>query len=251
MKIFSWDLLGSQNGYGNNNITAVNIANVREVIESEKPDICILYSYWLAYADKLELEKLGYECTVNLEYSERDCRNRVLVAAKFPFSIKSAPTSLKFYKKDWQEIELVSEGRTYNLLAVKVPSSFTHTLENEKINTADSRKNFFKILLSKFVDYSNSSTPSMIIGNLNLNQKTTLSHYQEEYSSYMTDIGSKQQPNKTEYCNVNDALNSTNNIQSYAPIKKPYAEYGYRIVEIKKEDKNGNRNQQNHPRLIR
>lgn len=251
MKIFSWDLLGSQNGYGNNNITAVNIANVREVIESEKPDICILYSYWLAYADKLELEKLGYECTVNLEYSERDCRNRVLVAAKFPFSIKSAPTSLKFYKKDWQEIELVSEGRTYNLLAVKVPSSFTHTLENEKINTADSRKNFFKILLSKFVDYGNSSTPSMIIGNLNLNQKTTLSHYLDEYSSYLTDIGSKQQPNKTEYCFVNDALNSTNNIQSYAPIKKPYAEYGYRIVEIKKEDKNGNRNQQNHPRLIR
>lgn len=90
----------------------------------------------------------------------------------------------------------------------------------------------------------------MIVANLNLNQKTTLSHYLDEYSGYLTDISS-QQPNKTEYCFVNDALNSTNNIQSYAPIKKPYAEYGYRIVEIKKEDKNGNRNQQNHPRLIR
>lgn len=71
MKIFSWDLLGSQNGYGNNNITAVNIANVREVIESEKPDICILYSYWLAYADKLELEKLGYECTSQSRLSRK------------------------------------------------------------------------------------------------------------------------------------------------------------------------------------
>ncbi len=245
MKIFSWDLLGRQNGYGNN-ITAVNIANVREVIESENPDICILYSYWLAYADKLELEKLGYECTVNLDYPERDCRNRVLVAAKFPFSIKGAPTSLKFFQKDWVEMELViGEEMVFDLLAVKVPSSFTHTLQNEKMNTADSRKKFFQILLSKFVDYSNSSTPSMIIGNLNLNQKTSLSHYQDKYSGYLTDISSQQQPNKTEYCFVNDALNSTNNIiQSYAPIKKPYAEYGYRIVEInRKEDKNGNSNQ--------
>lgn len=239
IKILSWDILGSRNYTCNN----IDITSVREVIESENPDICILYSYWLAYADKLELEKLGYECTVNLDYPERNCRNRVLVAAKFPFSIKSAPTSLKFYKKDWQEIELVSEGRTYNLLAVKVPSSFTHTLENEKINTADSRKNFLQILLNKFVAYSNSSIPSMIIGNLNLNQKTTLSHYLDEYSGYLTDISS-QQPNKTEYCFVNDALNSTNNIQSYAPIKKPYAEYGFRIIEInRKEDKNGNNNQ--------
>lgn len=239
IKILSWDILGSRN-YNCNNI---DITSVREVIESENPDICILYSYWLAYADKLELEKLGYECTVNLEYSERNCRNRVLVATKFPFSIKSAPTSLKFYKKDWQEIELVSEGRTYNLLAVKVPSSFTHTLENEKINTADSRKNFLQILLNKFVAYSNSSIPSIIVGNLNLNQKTTLSHYLDEYSGYLTDIGSKQ-PNKTEYCFVNDALNNTNNIQSYTPIKKPYAEYGFRIIEInRKEDKNGNNNQ--------
>lgn len=239
IKILSWDILGSRN-YNCNNI---DITSVREVIESENPDICILYSYWLAYADKLELEKLGYECTVNLEYSERNCKNRVLVATKFPFSIKSAPTSLKFYKKDWQEIELVSEGRTYNLLAVKVPSSFTHTLENEKINTADSRKNFLQILLNKFVAYSNSSIPSIIVGNLNLNQKTTLSHYLDEYSGYLTDIGSKQ-PNKTEYCFVNDALNNTNNIQSYTPIKKPYAEYGLRIIEInRKEDKNGNNNQ--------
>lgn len=239
IKILSWDILGSRN-YNCNNI---DITSVREVIESENPDICILYSYWLAYADKLELEKLGYECTVNLEYSERNCRNRVLVATKFPFSIKSAPTSLKFYKKDWQEIELVSEGRTYNLLAVKVPSSFTHTLENEKINTADIGKNFLQILLNKFVAYSNSSIPSIIVGNLNLNQKTTLSHYLDEYSGYLTDIGSKQ-PNKTEYCFVNDALNNTNNIQSYTPIKKPYAEYGFRIIEInRKEDKNGNNNQ--------
>lgn len=243
IKILSWDILGSRN-YNCNNITAVDITSVREVIESENPDICILYSYWLAYADKLELEKLGYECTVNLDYPERDCRNRVLVAAKFPFSIKSAPTSLKFFQKDWVEMELViGEEMVFDLLAVKVPSSFTHTLQNEKINTADSRKKFFQILLSKFVDYSNSSTPSMIIGNLNLNQKTSLSHYQDKYSGYLTDISSQQQPNKTEYCFVNDALNSKNNIQSYEPIKKPYAEYGYRIVEIKKEDKNGNSNQ--------
>ena len=245
MKIFSWDLLGSRNGYGNNNIAAVNIANVREIIESENPDICILYSYWLAYADKLELEKLGYECTVNLDYPERDCRNRVLVAAKFPFSLKKAPTSLKFFRKDWVEMELlIGEEMVFDLLAVKVPSSFTHTLENEKINTADSRKKCLQILLNKFLEYRNSSAPSIIVANLNLNQKTSLSHYLDEYSGYLTDISSQQQPNKTEYCFVNDALNSTNNIiQSYAPIKKPYAKYGYRIVEIKKEDKNGNSNQ--------
>lgn len=243
IKILSWDILGSRN-YNCNNITAVDITSVREVIESENPDICILYSYWLAYADKLELEKLGHECTVNLEYPERDCRNRVLVAAKFPFSLKKAPKSLKFFQKDWVEMELlIGEEMVFDLLAVKVPSSFTHTLQKQKINTADSRKKFFQILLSKFVDYSNSSKISMIIGNLNLNQKTSLSHYLDEYSGYLTDISS-QQPNKTEYCFVNDALNGTNDIQSYAPIKKPDTEYGFRIIEInRKEDKNGNNNQ--------
>lgn len=243
MKIFSWDLLGSRNGYGNNNIAAVNIANVREIIESENPDICILYSYWLAYADKLELEKLGYECTVNLDYLERDCRNRVLVAAKFPFSIKSAPTSLKFYKKDWQELEFEIKERKYNLLAVKVPSSFTHTLQKQKINTVDSRGKFFQILLQRFKEYSNKDTPGIIIGNFNLNQNTTYSLYLDKYSGYLTDVSS-QQPNKTEYCFVNDALNGTNDIQSYAPIKKPDTEYGFRIIEInRKKDKNGNDNQ--------
>lgn len=243
MKIFSWDLLGSRNGYGNNNIAAVNIANVRKIIESENPDICILYSYWLAYADKLELEKLGYECTVNLDYLERDCRNRVLVAAKFPFSIKSAPTSLKFYKKDWQELEFEIKERKYNLLAVKVPSSFTHTLQKQKINTVDSRGKFFQILLQRFKEYSNKDTPGIIIGNFNLNQNTTYSLYLDKYSGYLTDVSS-QQPNKTEYCFVNDALNGTNDIQSYAPIKKPDTEYGFRIIEInRKKDKNGNDNQ--------
>lgn len=243
IKILSWDILGSRN-YNCNNITAVDITSVREVIESENPDICILYSYWLAYADKLELEKLGYECTVNLDYPERDCRNRVLVAAKFPFSLKKAPKSLKFFQKDWVEMELlIGEEMVFDLLAVKVPSSFTHTLQKQKINTADSRKKYFQILLSKFVDYSNSSKISMIIGNLNLNQKTSLSHYLDEYSGYLTDISS-QQPNKTEYCFVNDALNRTNDIKSYTPIKKPDTEYGFRIIEInRKEDKNGNNNQ--------
>lgn len=241
IKILSWDILGRQN-YNCNNITAY-ITSIREVIASENPDICILYSYWLAYADKLELEKLGYECTVNLDYLERDCRNRVLVAAKFPFSIKSAPTSLKFYKKDWQELEFEIKERKYNLLAVKVPSSFTHTLQKQKINTADSRGKFFQILLQRFKEYSNKDTPGMIIGNFNLNHNTTYSLYLDKYSGYLTDVSS-QQPNKTEYCFVNDALNGTNDIQSYAPIKKPDTEYGFRIIEIsRKEDKNGNDNQ--------
>lgn len=242
IKILSWDILGSRN-YNCNNITAVDITSIREVIASENPDICILYSYWLAYADKLELEKLGYECTVNLDYLERDCRNRVLVAAKFPFSIKSAPTSLKFYKKDWQELEFEIKERKYNLLAVKVPSSFTHTLQKQKINTVDSRGKFFQILLQRFKEYSNKATPGIIIGNFNLNQNTTYSPYLDKYSGYLTDVSS-QQPNKTEYCFVNEALNGTNDIQSYAPIKKPDTEYGFRIIEInRKKDKNGNNNQ--------
>lgn len=242
IKILSWDILGSRN-YNCKNITAY-ITSIREVIASENPDICILYSYWLAYAEKLGLDKLGFECAVNYDNPERDSRNRVLVAAKFPFSIKSAPTSLKFYKKDWQELEFEIKERKYNLLAVKVPSSFTHTLQKQKINTVDSRGKFFQILLQRFKEYSNKDTPGIIIGNLNLNQKTSLSYYLDEYSGYLTDI-SFQQPNKTEYCFVNDALNSTNNIiQSYAPIKKPDTEYGFRIIEInRKEDKNGNNNQ--------
>lgn len=240
IKILSWDILGRRN-YNCNNITAVDIKSVREVIASENPDICILYSYWLAYADKLELEKLGYECTVNLDYLERDCRNRVLVAAKFPFSIKSAPTSLKFYKKDWQELEFEIKERKYNLLAVKVPSSFTHTLQKQKINTVDSRGKFFQILLQRFKEYSTKDTPGIITGNFNLNHNTTYSLYLDKYSGYLTDVSS-QQPNKTEYCFVNDALNDTNDIQSYAPIKKPDTEYGFRIIEInRKKDKNGNR----------
>ncbi len=242
IKILRWDILESRN-YNCNNITAVDITSIREVIASENPDICILYSYWLAYADKLELEKLGYECTVNLDYLERDCRNRVLVAAKFPFSIKSAPTSLKFYKKDWQELEFEIKEKKYNLLAVKVPSSFTHTLQKQKINTVDSRGKFFQILLQRFKEYSNKATSGMIIGNFNLNQNTTYSLYLDKYSGYLTDVSS-QQPNKTEYCFVNDALNGTNDIQSYAPIKKPDTEYGFRIIEInRKKDKNGNNNQ--------
>ena len=242
IKILSWDILGRRN-YNCNNITAVDIKSVREVIESENPDICILYSYWLAYAEKLELEKLGYECTVNLDYPERDCRNRVLVASKFPFTFKKAPTSLKFFQKDWVEMELVIGERVYDLLAVKVPSSFTHTLQKQKINTADSRGKFFQILLQRFKEYSSKATAGIIIGNFNLNQNTTYSPYLDKYSGYLTDVSS-QQPNKTEYCFVNDALNGTNDIQSYAPIKKPDTEYGFRIIEIsRKEDKNGNDNQ--------
>lgn len=242
IKILSWDILGSLN-YNCNNITAVDITSIREVIASENPDICILYSYWLAYAEKLGLDKLGFECAVNYDNPERNSRNRVLVAAKFPFSIKSAPTSLKFYKKDWQELEFEIKERKYNLLAVKVPSSFTHTLQKQKINTADSRGKFFQILLQRFKEYSSKATAGIIIGNFNLNQNTTYSPYLDKYSGYLTDVSS-QQPNKTEYCFVNDALNGTNDIQSYAPIKKPDTEYGFRIIEInRKKDKNGNNNQ--------
>ena len=242
IKILSWDILGRRNY--SNNIAAVDITTVRGVIKNENPDICILYSYWLAYAEKLELEKLGYECTVNLDYPERGCRNRVIVASKIPFTFKKAPTSLKFFQKDWVEMELVIGERVYDLLAVKVPSSYTHTLQYEKIYTTDSRGKFFQILLQRFKEYSNKDTAGIIIGYFNLNQNTTYSLYLDKYSGYLTDI-SFQQPNKTEYCFVNDALNSTNNIQSYAPIKKPDTEYGFRIIEInRKEDKNGNNNNQ-------
>lgn len=242
IKILSWDILGRRN-YNCNNITAVDIKSVREVIERENPDICILYSYWLAYAEKLGLDKLGFKCAVNYENPERESRNRVIVASKFPFTFKKAPTSLKFFQKDWVEMELVIGERVYNLLAVKVPSSFTHTLQNEKIYTADSRGRFFQILLQRFKEYSNKDTPGMIIGNFNLNQNTTYSLYLDKYSGYLTDVSS-QQPGKTEYCFVNDALNGTNDIQSYAPIKKPDTEYGFRIIEInRKKDKNGNNNQ--------
>ncbi len=242
IKIISWDILGSQN-YNCNNITAVDIKSVREVIERENPDICILYSYWLAYAEKLGLDKLGFECAVNYDNPERECRNRVLVASKFPFTFKKAPTSLKFFQKDWVEMKLMIGERVYDLLAVKVPSSFTHTLQYKKIDTADSRGKFFQILLQRFKEYSNKAMPGIIIGNFNLNQNTTYSPYLDKYSGYLTDVSS-QQPNKTEYCFVNEALNGTNDIQSYAPIKKPDTEYGFRIIEInRKEDKNGNNNQ--------